>query len=76
MLKARPAVDQTEVKDALEVALGWLSQTQRKYITLYHLEHHTIREVSLLMGVSESWAQRVLTKAMSKMRLTAVHRNL
>lgn len=59
-------------KEALKVllaqAIDCLSEKEKKVIILYYYEELTLKEISAIMGVSESRISQLHTKALSKMK--------
>lgn len=62
-------VEKQELKEILMKALDSLTEKERKVILLYYYEELTVKEVSMIMEVSESRVSQLHTKALQKMRL-------
>lgn len=63
-------IEKEEVKALLIQAIETLSDKERKVITFYYYEELTLKEISLIMGVSESRISQLHTKALKKMKET------
>lgn len=61
-------VEKEELKKMLVKAITGLSEKEQKVITLYYYEELTLKEISHIMGVSESRISQLHTKALSKMK--------
>lgn len=61
-------VSQEELKEKLSEALSLLTEKERKVILLYYYEELTLKEISVIMEVSESRVSQLHTKALNKMR--------
>ncbi len=61
-------VEEQELKDVLVEALGLLTEKERRVIELYYYEDLTLKEISLVLEVSESRVSQLHTKALLKMR--------
>jgi RNA polymerase sigma factor for flagellar operon FliA len=59
---------QEELKVMLEEALQLLTEKERKVILMYYYEELTLKEISLVLEVSESRVSQLHTKAIIKMR--------
>lgn len=64
------SVEKKELKEMLIKAIESLTEKEKKVITLYYYEELTLKEISHIMGVSESRISQLHTKALGKMRLT------
>lgn len=62
------AVQQKELKSKLEEALSQLTEKERRVIELYYYEDLTLKEISVVLGVSESRISQLHTKALGKMK--------
>jgi RNA polymerase sigma factor for flagellar operon FliA len=62
-------VEKKELKDILIQSLDALTEKEKKVITLYYYEDLTLKEISLILEVSESRISQLHTKALQKMRL-------
>lgn len=58
------------LKNLLSNAIEGLSEKEKKVIILYYYEELTLKEISAIMGVSESRISQLHTKSLSKMKLT------
>ena len=63
------SVEKEELKEMLVKAIESLTEKEKKVITLYYYEELTLKEISHVMGVSESRISQLHTKALGKMRL-------
>lgn len=57
-----------ELKETLAKAIGKLPEKERTVITLYYYEELTLKEISVIMKVSESRISQLHTKAILRMR--------
>jgi len=62
------AVAESELKDVLRDALELLTEKERRVIELYYYEEMTLKEISLVLEVSESRVSQLHTKALQKMK--------
>jgi len=60
--------EKEELKRILIEALEMLTEKERKVITLYYYEELTLKEISLVLEVSESRISQLHSKALQKMR--------
>ena len=61
-------VEQQELKQVLIESLDLLTEKERRVIELYYYEELTLKEISLVLEVSESRVSQLHTKALLKMR--------
>ena len=61
-------IEVLEIKEALTNAIDKLPEKERKVVTLYYYEELTLREISVIMKVSESRISQLHTKAILRMR--------
>ena len=61
-------IEEQELKQKLIEALELLTEKERKVIELYYYEDLTLKEISLVLEVSESRVSQLHTKALLKMR--------
>ena len=61
-------VEEKELKEKLVEALDLLTEKERRVIELYYYEDLTLKEISLVLEVSESRVSQLHTKALLKMR--------
>ena len=61
-------VEEKELKQKLVEALEMLTEKERRVIELYYYEDLTLKEISLVLEVSESRVSQLHTKALLKMR--------
>lgn len=61
-------VSQQELKQMLEEALALLTEKENKVVLMYYYEDMTLKEISQVLGVSESRVSQLHTKAIVKMR--------
>jgi RNA polymerase sigma factor for flagellar operon FliA len=59
--------ERTEVRQMLADAIDKLSEKEKKVVTLYYYEELTLKEISHIMGVSESRISQIHSKAVSKL---------
>ena len=62
-------VEKQELKKILSEALENLTEKEKKVIVLYYYEELTLKEISLILEVSESRISQLHTKALQKMKL-------
>ena len=61
-------VSQQELKQMLEEALELFTEKENKVVLMYYYEELTLKEISEVLGVSESRVSQLHTKAIVKMR--------
>ena len=61
-------VEQEEMKRILAETLETLTDKEKKVILLYYYEELTLKEISLVMEVSESRVSQLHTKGLQKLR--------
>lgn len=61
-------LERDELKKMLAEALELLTEKERKVIVLYYYEDLTLKEISNILGVSESRISQLHTRALQKMR--------
>lgn len=61
-------VEQGELKKMLAEALELLTEKEKKVILFYYYEDLTLREISSILGVSESRISQLHTRALQKMK--------
>lgn len=61
-------VEQSEMKRILAETLDTLTEKERKVIVLYYYEELTLKEISMVMEVSESRVSQLHTKGLQKLR--------
>lgn len=61
-------IEKSEMKRMLAEALDMLTENEKKVILLYYYEEMTLKEISKVLGVSESRISQLHTKALSKMK--------
>ena len=61
-------VEENEVKEMLSKMIEHLPERERKVICLYYYEELTLKEISKVLGVSESRVSQLHTKAVSRLR--------
>jgi len=62
------AVAESELKEVLKDALEDLTEKERRVIELYYYEELTLKEISLILEVSESRVSQLHTKGLQKMK--------
>ena len=67
-LQPEDVVEEQELKQMLVEALSLLTEKERRVIELYYYEDLTLKEISLVLEVSESRVSQLHTKALVKMR--------
>lgn len=60
--------EQQELKEMLVDAIDKLSEKEKKVITLYYFEDLTLKEISSIMGVSESRISQIHSKAVMRLK--------
>ena len=70
MVSSQPEkeLEKSELKRMLVDAINSLSDKERSVITFYYYEELTLKEISAIMGVSESRISQLHTKALRKMK--------
>ena len=61
-------MEKLEIQQTLKGAIDQLPPKEKKVITLYYFEELTLKEISLIMGVSESRISQLHTKGISKLK--------
>ena len=61
-------MEQEEMKKMLMQALDGLTENEKRVITLYYYEEMTLKEISMILEVSESRISQLHTKALKKMK--------
>lgn len=61
-------VEKEELKKTLVEALDALTEKERRVIELYYYEEMTLKEISKILGVSESRVSQLHTKSLTKMK--------
>jgi len=64
------AIEVEETKHKLVEAIQGLTEKEQRVITLYYYEELTLKEISLIMEVSESRVSQLHTKSLKKMKST------
>ena len=67
-LQPEEVVEEQELKQKLIESLDLLTEKERRVIELYYYEDLTLKEISLVLEVSESRVSQLHTKALLKMR--------
>lgn len=60
--------EQQELKENLSAAIEKLSDKEKMVISLYYFEDLTLKEISVIMNISESRVSQLHTKAVSRLR--------
>jgi RNA polymerase sigma factor for flagellar operon FliA len=63
-------LEKEELKVKLVEAIDSLTDKEKSVITLYYYEEMTLKEISMVLGVSESRVSQLHTKAINRMRKT------
>ncbi len=61
-------VEKLETQDMLRDSINQLPEREKKVVTLYYYEELTLKEISAIMGVSESRISQIHTKGISRLR--------
>ena len=61
-------IDRQETKKILSEVIDKLNEKEKKVIALYYYEELTLREISYILGVSESRVSQIHSKAITKIR--------
>ena len=61
-------IEKIELRDMLADSIDQLPEREKKVITLYYYEELTLKEISAIMGVSESRISQIHTKGISRLR--------
>ncbi len=67
-LEPEQAIDREEMKKMLAEALDILTEKEKKVILLYYYEDLTLKEVAMVLEVSESRISQLHSKALEKMK--------
>jgi len=60
--------EKIDIKDQLKKALKQLSEKERLVLALYYLEDLTLKEIKLIMNISEARISQIHTQAIKKLR--------
>lgn len=66
--------EQTERQEMLRAAIERLPEKERQIVALYYLDELTMKEVGLVLGVTESRVSQIHTQAMLKLRAALASR--
>jgi RNA polymerase sigma factor for flagellar operon FliA len=61
-------LDKKELGQMLANALEYLNDNEKKVVTLYYYEEMTLKEISAILGLSESRISQIHSKSMMKLR--------
>lgn len=61
--------EKKEIKENLAEAINKLSDKEKTVISLYYFEELTLKEISIIMKISESRVSQIHTKAVSRLRM-------
>ena len=61
-------IEKSELREMLDEALELLTEKEKKVILLYYYEELTLKEISNILGVSESRVSQLHTRALQKMK--------
>lgn len=61
-------IEKNELKEILKKVLEYLTEKEKKVILLYYYEELTLKEISVILEVSESRISQLHTKALKKMK--------
>lgn len=61
-------IEKSELREMLDEALELLTEKEKKVILLYYYEELTLKEISNILGVSESRISQLHTRALQKMK--------
>ena len=62
-------MEKDELKKKIVEAIEELTEKEKSVITLYYYEEMTLKEISMVLDVSESRVSQLHTKALNKMKL-------
>ena len=62
------AIEEDEVKQTLAKAIDKLPEKEKKIVALYYYERLTLKEISLIMQLSEARISQLHTKAVFRLR--------
>ncbi len=62
------SMERTELKEILAAAIDRLPEKEKKVVTLYYYEEMTLKEISLVMHLSEARISQLHTKAVFRLR--------
>jgi len=63
-----------EIKDILKVAIADLPENERLVVALYHYEELTLKEIGVVLNLTESRVSQIHSKAMIKLRTKLLQR--
>ena len=61
-------LEKEEVADTLATAIGKLPEKEKKVVALYYYEELTLKEIGLILNLSEARISQLHTKAIFRMR--------
>ena len=67
------SIEMMETKQALADAIDQLSDKEKKVITLYYFDELTLKEISAVLGVSESRVSQIHTKAILSLKAKLIN---
>ena len=67
--KPEAYMEMVEIRTVLSKAISKLPEKERKVVTLYYYESLTLKEISIIMGVTESRISQIHTKAIARLNL-------
>ena len=70
------AIEKIETKQALADAIDQLPEKEKKVIMLYYFEELTLKEISAILGVSESRVSQIHTKAVLLLKSKMLNREV
>lgn len=67
-LQPEQVMEKNELKEKIVEAIEGLTEKEKSVITLYYYEEMTLKEISMVLEVSESRVSQLHTKALNKMK--------
>ena len=68
-MQPEQVMEKDELKKKILEAIEELTEKEKSVITLYYYEEMTLKEISMVLDVSESRVSQLHTKALNKMKL-------
>ena len=68
-MQPEQVMEKDELKKKIVEAIEELTEKEKSVITLYYYEEMTLKEISMVLDVSESRVSQLHTKALNKMKL-------
>lgn len=67
-LTAEDSLDDKQVRAAVAQAVSVLPERERAVVTMYYVEHHTLRQIGQMLGVTESRACQIRSQGVKRLQ--------